>query len=74
MPRCVGLALRAQLEEERGAPMVILFLQPERSRVSSTRDELSGDALGLASPARFTYTCEVDPRRGQVLEASIRRR
>ena len=67
-------AARARLEDERGAPMVMLFLEPERSRVSSGRQELAGNALGLADPSRYSYTCEVDTRRGQVLDASIRRR
>ena len=52
----------------------LLFLAPERSRVSSSRDELVGDALVLADRGRFTYDCEIDTRRGQVLEASIARR
>jgi Beta/Gamma crystallin len=65
---------RAQLEDERGAALVMVFLQPERSSVSSSRDELVGDAFVLSEPARFTYTCDVDKRRGQVLDAAIRRR
>jgi hypothetical protein len=65
---------RAQLEDQRGAPMVMLFLEPESSRVSSGRQELAGNALGLADPSRYSYTCAVDTRRGQVLDASIQRR
>ena len=65
---------RAQLEEDRGATVPVLFLAPDRERMSSTRDEIHGDALVLADRGRFTYTCEVDTRRGQVLQASIDRR
>ncbi len=65
---------RAQLEDERGTTVPMLFLAPERSRVSSSRDELDGDALVLADRGRFTYNCEVDTRRGQVLAASIEER
>jgi hypothetical protein len=65
---------RAKLEDERGTTVPVVFLGPERSRVSSSRDELVGEALVLADRGRFTYNCEVDTRRGQVLEASIVRR
>jgi hypothetical protein len=65
---------RAQLEDDRGAIVPVLFLVPDRERVSSTRDEIHGDALVLADRGRFSYTCEVDTRRGQVLQASIDRR
>ena len=65
---------RAQLEDERGTTVPMLFLAAERSRVSSSRDQLNGDALVLADQGRFTYNCEIDTRRGQVLEASIEER
>jgi hypothetical protein len=62
---------RAQLEGERGAPLVLVFPAPRRSSVSSGRDRLGGEALVLASPASWSYRCEVDTRRGEVLEVSI---
>jgi hypothetical protein len=65
---------RAQLEDERGSTVAMLFLTPERSRVSSSRSQLDGDALVLADRGRFNYNCEIDTRRGQVLAASIERR
>jgi hypothetical protein len=76
-PRVETLCLqeaRAQLEDDRGVPMVMLFLAPDRSRVATGRDRLSGDALVLADLASFTYSCEVDTRREQVLQASIESR
>jgi hypothetical protein len=65
---------RAELEDERGSTVPMLFLAPERSRVSSSRDQLNGDALVLAERGRFTYNCEIDTRRGQVLTASVAER
>jgi hypothetical protein len=65
---------RAQAEDDRGSIMVMLFLTPDRSRVSTGRDELNGDALALDDLESFTYRCEVDTRRGTVLEASIQDR
>ena len=65
---------RAQLEDERDAPLVLLFLAPRRSSVATGRDDLSGDALVLTDPASFRYRCQVDTRRGTVLDASIQRR
>jgi hypothetical protein len=70
---CVQEA-RAQLEEDRGTAMTMLFLTPDRSRVSTGRDELNGDAIALSHIESFSYRCEVDTRRGAVLEASIQDR
>jgi hypothetical protein len=66
--------VRAQLEKERGAPMAMVFLTPDRSRVASGRYRLDGDALILAEAASLAYRCEVDSRRGVVLDATSQRR
>jgi hypothetical protein len=66
--------VRAQLEEERGAPMAMLFLTPDRSRLASGRYRLEGDALILAEAASLAYRCEVDSRRGVVLDATSQHR
>jgi len=71
--RCQQQA-RARLEEDTGVPVVVLFLAPERSRLTTGRDALRGGAIQLADPAAFEYRCEVDAQRGEVLAATIQRR
>lgn len=66
--------VRAQVEDDRGVALPMLFLTPDRSRIASGREELTGDALMLADPASFEYRCEVDTRRASVLDSSIERR
>jgi hypothetical protein len=70
---CVQEA-RKQLEDERDAPLVLLFLAPERTAGSSGRDQLSGDGVVLDDPGSFRYQCEVDSRRGSLLGATVDRR
>jgi hypothetical protein len=66
--------VRAQLEEDRGAPLAMLFLTPDRSRVATGRDRLDGEAVVLAAPGSLIYRCDVDTRRDTVLDATSRRR
>ncbi|HVR30662.1 MAG TPA: beta/gamma crystallin-related protein [Thermoanaerobaculia bacterium] len=65
---------RARLEGDRGIPLVLLFLAPERTSGASGWVELSGDAVVLAGPTSVSYRCEIDARRGQVLGVSTQRR
>jgi hypothetical protein len=50
-----------------------VFLTPDRSRVTSNRQELSGEVLILSDNTSSRYRCEVDARGGQVLNASVGR-
>lgn len=66
--------IRAQLEDERGTALAMLFLAPDRSRLTTGRERLVGDALVLADAGSLAYRCDVDIRRGTVVDASSERR
>jgi hypothetical protein len=50
-----------------------VFLAPDRSRGTSSRQELSGEVVILSDNTSTRYNCEVDARGGRVLHASVGR-
>jgi len=65
--------IRARLEKEKGSGVKVAFLAPRLSRLGSDRQELRGEVVLLSENVSAEYRCEVDTRRGQVIDASVRR-
>ena len=65
---------RSQVESDRGAPIVLFFLVPERASTSSGRDRVAGNAIQIEDPALYEYRCDVDTRNGRVISATVDRR
>ncbi len=63
--------IRARLASQGSSGKKLAFLAPERSRVSSNRYRLAGEVVILSENTSAQYSCEVDSRSNQLLDASI---
>ena len=63
--------IRGRLESQGHSGKKLAFLAPERSRSSSNRYRLNGEVVILSENTSAQYSCEVDSRSNQLLDARI---
>jgi hypothetical protein len=62
--------IRGRLQSQGRSGKNLAFLAPERSRVTSNRYRITGEVVIVSENASAEYSCEVDSRTNQILDAS----